>query len=131
MKNLGLFVKFYTGIYIPYLEPEPGLKTWATAPAKSCRSSGSDSETLVKYNPFQMHPEVREDVKSLIPTPDLAAMEERLNQFKRNIYKVPTYLYYQSVNRDILFLAKMKRCLTLCMQEKNGAGFEHRLLLYH
>jgi transposase-like protein len=47
-----------------------------------------------------MHPEVREDVKSLIPAPDLAAMEERLNQFKKNIYKVsvPTVLY--SVERS-------------------------------
>jgi hypothetical protein len=37
---------------------------------------------------LQVHPEIREDVKALIPPPDLAAIEERLNQLKRNIYKV-------------------------------------------
>ena len=37
---------------------------------------------------MKVHPEISEDVRSLIPPPDLAAMEERLNQFKRNIYKV-------------------------------------------
>jgi hypothetical protein len=29
-----------------YPEPEPGLKTWALAPTKSCRSTGPGSSTL-------------------------------------------------------------------------------------
>lgn len=33
------------------------------------------------------HPELREEVVQLIPAPDLAPLEERLNYLKRNIYK--------------------------------------------
>ena len=52
-------------------------------------STGDLSFPISSYSPLlQVHPEVREDVRSLIPPPDLVSMEERLNQFKRNIYKV-------------------------------------------
>ena len=36
------------------------------------------------------HPELRSEVVSLLPTPDLSDMEERLNFLKKNIYKVQT-----------------------------------------
>jgi hypothetical protein len=51
MKNLGLFCNMLYEFTYP--EPEPGLKTWAPAPPKSGRSTGSDSgsATLEKTEP--------------------------------------------------------------------------------
>ena len=34
------------------------------------------------------HPELRSEIVSLLPTPDLTDMEEKLNFLKKNIYKV-------------------------------------------
>jgi hypothetical protein len=34
------------------------------------------------------HPELRSEVASLLPSPDLSDMEEKLNFLKKNIYKV-------------------------------------------
>jgi len=36
---------------------------------------------------LQNHPELVEEVHTMLPTPDLAPMEEKLNYLKRNIYK--------------------------------------------
>jgi hypothetical protein len=33
------------------------------------------------------HPELRPEIVSLLPTPDLSHMEEKLNFLKKNIYK--------------------------------------------
>ena len=37
------------------------------------------------------HPELRREIASLLPTPDLSDMEERLNFLKKNIYKVEIF----------------------------------------
>merc|ERR1712079_592004 len=36
---------------------------------------------------LQRHPELVEEVHEMLPTPDLAPLEEKLNYLKRNIYK--------------------------------------------
>ena len=73
---------------VRFTEPQ-GEKKIADPLQRRLHSTGDLSIPISSYSPvYQVHPEVREDVRSLIPPPDLVSMEERLNQFKRNIYKV-------------------------------------------
>jgi hypothetical protein len=61
------------------------------------------------FSTLQVHPEIREDVKALIPPPDLAAIEERLNQLKRNIYKVffQFFISRSMLSADLDFLPNL------------------------
>ncbi|XP_013383684.1 tethering factor for nuclear proteasome STS1 isoform X2 [Lingula anatina] len=47
------------------------------------------SEQLVSVveNIVQMHPELEQEIKAIIPSPDLTRMEDKLHQAERNIYK--------------------------------------------
>lgn len=83
----------------------------AVDPATAVKSLTHEQLVELVANLIKVHPEIREDVRSLTPPPDLAAMEERLNQFKRNIYKAlpntrleskTDSLAYSRVNQHLL-----------------------------
>ena len=56
-------------------------------PITKLKGLSHDQLTTLLTELIQKRPEIREDVKNLIPQPDIVAMEENLNYLKRNIYK--------------------------------------------
>jgi len=56
-------------------------------PITKLKGLSHDQLTTLLTELIQKRPEIREDVKNLMPQPDIVAMEENLNYLKRNIYK--------------------------------------------
>ena len=65
-----------------------------------------------------MNPKIRDDVASLLPAPDLTAMEEPLNTHKKNIFKVGRKVPEEKVSLKVQFsprkeyLKKLRRSKT-------------------
>merc|ERR1711944_111288 len=58
-----------------------------TSPEVAMKGLNQVQLTSLLSSLLDRHPELREEVRQLMPTPDLTPLEERLNYLKRNIYK--------------------------------------------
>ena len=58
-----------------------------TSPEVAMKGLNQVQLTNLLSSLLDRHPDLREEVRQLMPTPDLAPLEERLNYLKRNIYK--------------------------------------------
>jgi len=56
-------------------------------PITKLKGLSQDQLTSLLTELIQKRPDIREDVKRIMPEPDILAMEENLNYLKRNIYK--------------------------------------------
>merc|ERR1719192_817887 len=58
-----------------------------TSPEVAMKGLNQVQLTSLLSSLLDRHPELREEVRQLMPNPDLTPLEERLNYLKRNIYK--------------------------------------------
>ena len=58
-----------------------------TSPEVAMKGLNQVQLTSLLSSLLDRHPELREEVRQLMPNPDLSPLEERLNYLKRNIYK--------------------------------------------
>jgi len=86
-------------------------------PEMSIKGLSQDQLVNLLSSVLQQHPEIREEVHEMIPTPDLTPLEEKLNYLKRNIYKALPSTRLESktdslaYNRVSLHLISFKKSL--------------------
>ena len=80
-------------------------------PITKLRGLSQDQLTSLLTELILKRPDIKEEVKRIIPEPDIAAMEENLNYLKRNIYKTQEYEWfvYMTLSR---FLLQRDSCST-------------------
>ena len=97
------------------LKLDPSIS--GTSPEVAMKGLNQVQLTSLLSSLLQSHPELREEVRQLMPTPDLAPLEERLNYLKRNIYKALPSTRLESktdsmaFNRVSTHLATFKRAV--------------------
>jgi len=88
-----------------------------TSPEVAMKGLNQVQLTSLLSSLLDRHPELREEVCQLMPTPDLTPLEERLNYLKRNIYKALPSTRLESktdsmaFNRVSTHLATFKRAV--------------------
>merc|ERR1719507_659947 len=88
-----------------------------TSPEVAMKGLNQVQLTSLLSSLLDRHPELREEVRQLMPNPDLSPLEERLNYLKRNIYKALPSTRLESktdsmaFNRVSTHLATFKRAV--------------------
>lgn len=90
---------------------------FAVAPETAIKAISKKQLEAVMEKLLVNHPELREEVATLLPTPDLNPLEEKLNFLKKNIYKALPNTRLESktdslaYNRVSVHLQAFKKCV--------------------